>query len=169
MGKEIYSKEASEFIKNLAELLKRVPEFEVPLWANFVKSGTSKQRPPVQDDFWYTRSASILRQLYIKGVCGVGTLRIKYGSKKNRGGRPEEFRKASGKIIRMILQQAEKAGLVEKLSNLQHGRRLTQKGRDFLDSVETKEVISLNFTNFIAKEKVNINENLNQEINEDGE
>ncbi len=139
MGKEIFSQEPSKYIKELANLLKKIPEFQVPEWAEFVKTGTSKERPPVEDDFWYTRAASILRQLYIKGVIGVGKLRTKYGSRKNRGARPEEFRKAAGKNIRVILQQAEKAGLVEKVNNAQHGRRLTQTGRDLLDSITINE------------------------------
>ena len=36
----------------------------------------------------------------------------------------------------MILQQAETAKLVEKVSRMQFGRRLTKAGRDFLDSIE---------------------------------
>ena len=105
-------------------------------WAMYVKTGVSRERPPMDDDFWFTRSASILRQLYIHGVVGVGKLRTRYGSKKDRGGKPDRFFKASGKIIRVILQQAEAAGLVEKILRRQHGRRLTQAGRDLLDSIE---------------------------------
>ena len=56
-----------------------------------------------------------MRQLYIKGVIGVGKLRTRYGSRKDRGVRPARFKKSSGKILRVILQQAEKAGLVEKV------------------------------------------------------
>jgi len=136
MAKTIFAKDPVKFIPALAGALKKIPEFEVPKWVGFVKSGVSRERPPVADDFWYIRAASILRQLYIKGVVGVGKLRTRYGSKKDRGGKPDEFRKASGKIIRVILQQAEAAELVEKISRMQYGRRLTQKGRDFLDSIE---------------------------------
>jgi len=136
MAKTIFAKDPVKFIPALAEALKKIPEFEVPEWAQFVKSGVAKARPPVDVDFWYTRTASILRQMYIKGVVGVGKLRTRYGSKMNRGGRPDKFRKASGKIIRVILQQAEAAGLVEKVLRMQHGRRLTQAGRDLLDSIE---------------------------------
>ena len=141
MAKAIFSQDPQKYIPTLAEALKKVPEFEVPEWAHFVKTGTSKKRPPMQKDFWYLRAASILRQLYLHGVVGVGKLRTRYGSRKDRGGRPEKFKQASGKIIRVILQQAEAAGLVEKLDKLQHGRRLTQKGRNLLDSIieEKKE------------------------------
>lgn len=137
MARKIFEKDPEKFIPALAEALKNVPEFEVPEWAMFVKSGVSRERPPIDDDFWYVRAASILRQLYIKGVVGVGRLRTRYGSRKDRGGRACKFRKASGKIIRVILQQAETAGLVEKIDKMQYGRRLTQAGRDLLDSVET--------------------------------
>ena len=138
MARKIFAQDPVKYIPALAEALKEIEEFEIPEWANFVKSGTSKARPPTSPDFWYTRAASILRQLYIKGVVGVGKLRTRYGSKKDRGTKPDEFRKASGKIIRVILQQAEAAGLVEKVTKMQHGRRLTAKGKDLLDSIEVE-------------------------------
>ncbi len=136
MAKTIFAQNPEKYIPALAEALKAVPEFEVPEWAMYVKSGPSRERPPAMEDFWFTRSASILRQLYIHGVVGVGKLRTRYGSRKDRGGKPDKFFKSGGKIIRVILQQAEKAGLVEKVLRMQHGRRLTQAGRDFLDSIE---------------------------------
>lgn len=144
MARKIFTQDPDKYIPVLAEALKKVEQFQIPEWANFVKTGTSKQRPPMSEDFWYTRAASILRQLYLRGVVGVGKLRTRYGSKKDRGTRPDEFRKASGKIIRVILQQAEEAGFVEKVTRLQHGRRLTKQGRDFLDSIEIENDAPIN-------------------------
>lgn len=138
MAKTIFEKEPQQFIKNLAEALKKMPEFKQPEWTVYVKSGVSKQRPPENDDFWHLRIASILRQLYIKGVVGVSRLRTRYGDRKNRGSQPARFRKASGKMIRTMLQQAEKAGLAEKVTGQQHGRRLSVKGREFLDSIKVQ-------------------------------
>ncbi|KHO50477.1 MAG: small subunit ribosomal protein S19e [archaeon GW2011_AR13] len=72
---------------------------------------------------------------------GVSRLRTKYGSKKNRGFKPEEFRKASGKIIRTILQQSDLAGLTEIAKDVRGvkskrpGRQLTAKGKIFLESI----------------------------------
>jgi len=156
MAREIYAKDPEQFIPALAEALKKIPEFEAPEWVAFVKTGTSRERPPVDEDFWYVRAASILRQLYIKGVVGVGKLRSRYGSRKDRGGKPDKFKKSGGKIIRVILQQAEAAGLVEKVTRMQHGRRLTQTGRDLLDSIEVAEKKGLDFASTIiaAKETV---------------
>ena len=139
MAKIIFAKDPEKFNIALAEALKKLDGFEKPEWVDYVKSGMSKERPPADDDFWFARAASILRQLYIKGVVGVGKLRTRYGSKKNRGGRRKKFFKGSGKIIRVILQQAEVAGLVEKVNRMQHGRRLTVKGREFLDGIEVEE------------------------------
>jgi len=126
--------EPSKVISTLAMKLKEMPEFEMPGWANFVKTGPSKDRPPVDENWWCVRAASILRSIYVRGVIGVSRLRNKYGSRKNRGMKPEKFKRASGKIIRTILQQATKAGLVEHIKEKKAGRRLTKKGREFLDN-----------------------------------
>lgn len=136
-----YEIEAEDFIKALAEKLKTIPEFKMPEWATFVKTGQSRERPPENADWWYIRAASILRKTYMKGLIGVKKLRTEYGSRKNRGAKPERFRKASGKIIRVILQQATKAQLIEHIKEKKAGRRLTKKGKEFLDKVaeELKE------------------------------
>ena len=102
MARTIFAKDPEQLITYLAKALKEMDEFSIPSWMSFVKTGTSRERPPTDADFWYTRAASILRQLYLRGVIGVGRLKTKYGSRKNRGGRPAVFRKASGKIIRTI-------------------------------------------------------------------
>ena len=120
----------------LAEALKKIAEFKKPHWVDFVKTGASRERPNANPEFWHQRAASILRQIYIKGVVGVGRLRSRYGGRKDRGVRPAEFRKAGGKIIRTILQQAETAGLLEKSKTKKAGRQLTAKGRHLLESIK---------------------------------
>jgi len=134
----VYETPANEYNVKLANALKEIPEFKQPEWMDFVKTGVAKQRPPQEVDFWYKRAASILRQIYIKGVVGVNRLRTRYGSKKNRGMKPERFRKGSGKIIRTILQQAEESGLLEKTSESgqRAGRKLTDKGKEFLEGLK---------------------------------
>ncbi|MAG38381.1 30S ribosomal protein S19e [Candidatus Pacearchaeota archaeon] len=124
---------------SLAEALKSLPDFKVPEWIFFVKTSVHKERPTADPDFWHKRSASVLKQIYIKGSVGVSRLRTRYGGRKRRGGKPEEFRKASGKIIRTILQQAEAAGLLEKTEAPNKGRSLTEKGKEFLESIKIKE------------------------------
>ena len=138
----VYEMQANEYNLKLAEALKNVPEFKEPEWAGFVKSSPSKERPIDDDDFWYKRAASILRQIYKRGFLGVNRLKTKYGSKKNRGYAPEKFMKAGGKIIRTILQQADSAGFTEivkpnkGVKSQKPGRRLTQKGKEFLEEIK---------------------------------
>jgi len=140
----VYDVPPEEFIKVLASHLKKMPEFAMPNWAKFVKTSVAKERPPFEEDWWWFRAASILRQLYIKKVAGVDRLRTKYGSRKARGMQPSKFFRGSGKIIRTMLQKAEQAGLAEKVEGKKYGRRLTKKGTDFLDEIarEIKEKTS---------------------------
>ena len=119
----------------LAEALKKVPEFKKPEWVDFVKTGTNKQRPTSEEDFWHKRAASILRQIYTKGTVGVERLRTRYGGRKDRGMKPAIFVKGGGKIIRVILQQSDAAGMTEKVKGKHSGRQLTKKGKDFLESL----------------------------------
>ena len=137
----VYDFDQKEYNLKLAEALKEVPEFQKPEWVDFVKSSPSKARPIDDADFWYKRAASILKQIYKNKTVGVGRLRTKYGSKKNRGMKPEKFFKSGGKIIRTILQQSDKAGFTEafkpqKGTKLRSGRRLTEKGTKFLESIK---------------------------------
>jgi len=138
----VYELDAQEYNLKLAEALKKIPEFKEPEWVAFVKSSPSKERPIEDPDFWYKRAASILRQIYKKKIVGVNRLKTKYGSKKNRGARPEIFKKAGGKIIRTILQQTDKAGLTEIAKDVKGvkskkpGRQLTQRGKSFMEEVK---------------------------------
>ncbi|MEK6741939.1 MAG: 40S ribosomal protein S19 [Nanoarchaeota archaeon] len=137
----VYELNVGEYNLKLAEALKKVPEFEKPEWVSFVKSGPGKSRPIDDLDFWHKRAASILKQIYRKKILGVSRLRTRYGSKKQRGVRPEEFRKAGGKIIRTILQQSDRAGFTEIAKGMKGikgkkpGRQLTEKGKAFLEAI----------------------------------
>ena len=130
----VYQIPAQEYNTKLAGLLKGMDEFSQPEWSLYVKFGVSKKKPPQDPDFWYKRAASVMRQIYVKEVVGVNRLKTRYGGKYNRGMKPEIFRKSSGKIIRVILQQAESAGLLEKSKEpgKRAGRKLTEKGRELM-------------------------------------
>ena len=134
----VYEMKSQEYNTKLANALKSYPEFLQPEWAYYVKTGPSRIKPPQDPDFWFQRSASILRQIYVHNTVGVNRLKTRYGSKKNRGMKPERFVRASGKMIRVILQQAEKAGLLEKFTapHERSGRRLTKLGKELLEGVK---------------------------------
>ncbi|MFW6233294.1 MAG: 40S ribosomal protein S19 [Nanoarchaeota archaeon] len=139
MTNAVYDLDAHEYNLKLAEALKKIPEFEKPEWVDFVKSGPGKERPIEDENFWHKRVASILRQIYKRESVGVNRLRTRYGSKKDRGMKPERFKKSGGKIIRTILQQSDKAGFTEiaenRLNKRKLGRKLTNKGTKFLETL----------------------------------
>src|SRR3990167_10669987 len=87
---------------------------EMNEWEKFVKTGMSRERQPEQADWYYLRSASVLRKIYNDGPVGVEKLRSYYGGLHRRGHKPAHFAKGGGKILPAILQQLESAGYVRK-------------------------------------------------------
>ncbi|HIJ11882.1 TPA: 30S ribosomal protein S19e [Candidatus Woesearchaeota archaeon] len=126
----------NDLINKVAVQLKQQKLVEPTEWSKFVKTGHHKQRLPDSPDWWYARSAAMLRAIARLGPIGTSKLRTKYGGKKNRGHKPEHVYRASGSIIRHILQQLEKSELIKQVAKGVHkGRVLTPKGISFLDKI----------------------------------
>ncbi len=133
---QILKVEAGDLVKKVAEELKKQNLVQPTKWAPFVKTGHHKMRLPEDSDWWYHRSAAILRSIAKLGPVGTEKLRTKYGGRKQRGHQPEKVFKASGSIIRKILQQLEKAELIKQVQKGTHkGRILTAKGVSLLDKI----------------------------------
>lgn len=126
----------SDFVSTLKEELKSHASVKAPSWADYVKTGVGKQRPPEQEDWWFIRSAAILRKVYLLGPIGTSRLRKKFSTPKNNGHRPTHTSKASGSIIRTALKQLEEAELIKKEGK--SGRIMTPKGQKLLDGVAHK-------------------------------
>jgi len=132
----IFDVPINEFILKVAEELKKIDQIRAPEWAQFCKTGVHKERPPVQDDWWFIRAAAILRSVKVLGPIGTQKLRLKYGGRKNRGYRPEHFFRGSGSVIRKVLQQLEKAGLIKQVKKDAHkGRVVSPAGDKFLNHI----------------------------------
>jgi len=127
-----YDVPADLLIKKIAEKFKKENIITPPDWSRYVKTGSHAENPPLDPDWWYIRSASVLRKIYMKKRIGIERLRAEYGGKKDRGSKPYRAVKGSGAIIRKILQQLEKAGYVTKIKGM--GRVLTPKGQSFVDN-----------------------------------
>lgn len=124
----------NELVTQVASELKKMPEMNPPEWAAFVKTGAHKERPPVDEDWWFTRSAAMLLKIQKLGPVGVSKLRVHYGGKKNRGVRPGKFVKGSGNIARKIMQQLDSIELTKKVEKEQRkGRIIQPKGVSLLD------------------------------------
>jgi len=126
-------KDAKLVIEKTAEALK--DKIQQPEWSKFVKTGISRDRVPQQKDWWYLRSASLMRRIYIDGPVGVSRLRSVYGGKHRRGHKPAHFAKSGGKIIRTIFQDLEKIGYVEKVEKPKKGRVLSKEGMKFMNEI----------------------------------
>ncbi|MBI5047302.1 30S ribosomal protein S19e [Candidatus Micrarchaeota archaeon] len=126
----VFDVEPNKLIEKAAERLK--DKVEKPAFVGLVKTGAHLERPPANENFWYMRCASILRQAYVKGAVGTQRLRRHYGGRKRRGVRPERHMPAGGSTIRKAMQELEKAGYLVKDKK---GRMLSPKGRQFMDKV----------------------------------
>ena len=104
-----------------------------PPWAMFVKTGVHKERAPTQTDWWYLRSASVLRKVYLQGHVGIERLSGEYGGKKDRGSAPYHARSGSRSVLREIVHQLEKSGLLQP--HKAKGRRVSPEGAKLLDTV----------------------------------
>ena len=81
----IYDVDQTELVESLTEELKKVETIKPPAWAAFVKTGIHKERPPLREDWWHVRAASVLRKVTLIGPVGVSKLRTLYGGKQSRG------------------------------------------------------------------------------------
>ena len=115
--------ESQKLVNAASDQLKE--RIKMPEWALYVKTGVNRERPPENRDWWYVRGASIMRRLYLDGPVGVSRLRTYYGGLHRRGHKPAHFARGGGKIIRTLLTDLEKAGLVAKDKK---GRALTKEG-----------------------------------------
>jgi|EP01083_Nonionella_stella_P041641 small subunit ribosomal protein S19e len=124
---------AKAFIEAYAEHLKNSDKFELPVWADLVKTGTFKELAPYGEDWYYIRAASIARKVYLRPGLGVGQLRKWYGGSYRNGVRHQHFVRANAGVIRSVLIQLENMKVTEPTEK--GGRRMTRVGQQDLDRI----------------------------------
>jgi small subunit ribosomal protein S19e len=124
---------ADMLIEKAAEKLKEMDAIYVPKWAPYVKTGIHKEKRPVDPDWWYTRTAAVLRKVYIHGPIGVMRLSAMFGGKVDRGSKRYHPVRGSRSIIQTSLVQLENAGLVIK--DGKKGRKISPEGQKFLNDL----------------------------------
>ncbi len=134
-----YDVPADLLIASLSEKLKSFDMISAPEWASQVKTGTHRERPPVQEDWWHTRAASVLRKVAIKGPIGTNRISQEFGGSKDRGVKKNKAVAGSRNVARKILQQLSDSGLlVESLNtagNVNKGKIVSSKGQALLAEV----------------------------------
>ena len=136
----VYDIPAEKLIAKLAVKLREIETIKPPEWAEFVKTGRHTEKAPTQKDWWYIRSASILRKVFIKGPIGTSRLAEEYGGFADRGSRPNKAVKGSRNIARKSIMQLEASGLVAKNKN--KGRIVTAKGQKLLDAAAQEAFVA---------------------------
>ena len=133
---KVYDVPADELISRLTNVLKN-EEIPAPNWAMFVKTGAHADKPPQKSDWWYTRCASILRKIYLRGPLTVNDLGTIYGDGKRKmyyGAR--HHKDASGAVIRNAIHGLEKLGYLEKVEK--KGSVISRQGMQKLDKLSTE-------------------------------
>ena len=142
-----YDVPANFLIPALAEELMNNDAIKMPDWADVVKTGSSRERPPTQENWWHTRGAALLRKIARQGPIGVTALSQEYGGRKNNRSKPNTPGVGSRKVIRTLVQQLEDAGYVStqpsrlvepegrEPTQLYQGRIVSPAGQKLLDKV----------------------------------
>jgi len=133
----VYDVPPEKLITRTAAQLKQMDKIKVPDWAEFVKTGRHVEKAPTQPDWWFIRTASVLRKVYLIGPVGSSRLAAEYGGFADRGSKPNRAVKGSRAIARRCLIQLEQAGLIAK--DKKNGRVITPQGQALLDKM-AKEV-----------------------------
>jgi len=127
-----YDVPGEHLVGELANSLKSVDAIQPPDWSNFVKTSMYKEQSPTQPDWWYFRTASVLRKIGVNGPIGTERLSRHYSGAHDRGSKPNRSSNGSRKVLRLIMQQLEIAGFIAK--SKKGGRSLTPKGQSVLDN-----------------------------------
>ena len=66
----------------LTNIFIRSGKVKLPEWVDLVKTNVAKELAPFDEDWYYTRLASMARHIYIRSPVGVSTVCKIYGGKK---------------------------------------------------------------------------------------
>ena len=129
----VYDVHGQNLVFDLAEALKNLESITIPEWSISAKTAAHKENAPDTDDWWYMRSASILRKIYLEGPLGTERLARMYSGSKDRGGKPNKSHPGGRKIIRTVMKQLEAAELITYEKG--KGRKISPRGQSMLDGI----------------------------------
>merc|ERR1719326_1228399 len=106
--------DAHKWVKAYAAHLKKQGKLPVPKWVDLAKTGIQCELAPYDPDWFYIRTASVARQVYVRPGSGIGGLTKRYGGSFQKQTIRPHFQKAAGGPIRKALQGLEELGILEK-------------------------------------------------------
>lgn len=135
---DIYQINHQKFITAISSYLKNNSQLEIPKDYIFKKTCSGKENCPLDSEWYYSRTASILRRTMVYMVQndnkGITTARLAsvYGCSKNRGFRPSKHVPATKSIIKKGFRDLESIGWIKKEEK---GRILTEKAINDLSEI----------------------------------
>mgnify|MGYP001597129498 CR=1 FL=1 len=112
---------ASELVKKLATYLKEnVDAVTPPAWASMAKTGMHVEKQPQDPDWWYVRSASLLRKIYVHGPVGIEKLRAGYGGERTTESNPATQPKGAARTGEKHFSSSKRQATLKR-SNLTAG------------------------------------------------
>ena len=72
-----------KFTGALSTFMKKSGKVKLPEWVDIVKTNVAKELAPYDEDWYFTRCASIARHIYIRAPVGVATVQKIYGGKSS--------------------------------------------------------------------------------------
>jgi len=129
-----------QFVTAFAAHLKKSGKLVVPEFCDIIKTAKFKELSPYESDWFYTRCASTIRHLYIRGSAGVKTFQKVYGGRQRRGTKPSHFCLSSKSLARKVFQALENINLLEMDES--GYRRLTPQGQRDMDRIAGQIVAS---------------------------
>ena len=129
----VYDVHGQSLVSDLAEALKKMDNISIPEWSVSTKTAAHRENAPDSDEWWYMRSASILRKIYLEGPMGTERLSKMYSGSKDRGGKPNKSHPGGRKIIRTVMKQLEAAELITHERG--KGRKISPRGQSMLDGI----------------------------------
>ena len=133
----IHDVPADLLIAEIANRLGDIGDISAPDWAEYAKTGTHRERPPVQADWWQIRSAAILRKVGMLAPIGANHMSQQFGGPKDRGVKQNRAVAGSRNVARTIMQQLTSCGLITSKHNpagtVNLGKILTSEGQSLLD------------------------------------
>ena len=129
----VYDVHGHSLVLNLAEALKKIDTVKRPEWGASAKTAAHRENAPDSDDWWYMRSASVLRRIYLEGPLGTERLARMYSGAKDRGVKPNRSHPGGRKILRTVMKQLEAAELITYKKG--KGREISPRGQSMLDGI----------------------------------
>mmetsp|Transcript_19758 Transcript_19758/g.46259 ORF Transcript_19758/g.46259 Transcript_19758/m.46259 type:complete len:166 (+) Transcript_19758:27-524(+) len=133
---------AETFINAYADFLSKSGKVSTPANVDLIKTGTHRELEPLNADWYFVRMAAVARKVYLRPRIGAGALARWFGGAKNCGAAPQKFQKAARGLLRHILIQLEKNGIVETVllqnengQKVSAGRAITSAGLREMDRV----------------------------------